>query len=202
MTNLSTLKIFISLVFSLALNLAIQPSSTSTVQGLGWKKSKDNLFQSDSLSEISKHFMKNLNSDDSPSTQTVLTFDDCGQASDAVTIESFEVDPNPPEPGQKLTIRASGTVHELIKEGAYADVVVKLGAYIKLIQKRFDICEELSKANATLQCPIEPGHYEIVQEVELPKQIPHAKYKVEARAFTQDDEDMACADVVLDFLKS
>ncbi|OAV94530.1 hypothetical protein PTTG_05750 [Puccinia triticina 1-1 BBBD Race 1] len=197
MPNLISLKLFTSLVFSLAHNLAIQPS---TAEGLGWK-SDNNLFQSDSISKISNQFMKNLNNDN-PSTQTVLTFDDCGQTSDAVTIESFEVDPNPPEPGQKLTIRASGTVHELIDQGAYVNVVVKLGAYIKLIQKRFDICEELTKANATLQCPIEPGYYEIVQEVKLPKEIPHAKYKVEARAFTQDEDDMVCADIVLDFLKS
>lgn len=195
--------VFLRVVLSLlAVHLAV-PSSSSAVQA---SKASNNIFQSDSISQLSSKFMKTLNYDsngsDDSRAQTVLTFDDCGQDGDAVTIESFEVDPNPPEPGQKLTIRASGTVHQLIQEGAYADVVVKLGSYIKLIQKRFDICEELSKANATLQCPIEPGHYEIVQEVSLPKEIPHAKYKVEARAFTQDDDDMACADVVLDFLKS
>ncbi|POW05407.1 hypothetical protein PSHT_10760 [Puccinia striiformis] len=195
-------KLFISLVLSLAVTLVIQPTG---IQALQWTKPKNNLFQSESISDLSNSFMKNLKYDNSnnPSTQTILTFDDCGKETDAVTIESFEVDPNPPVPGQKLTIRGSGTVHRLIEvEGAYADIVVKLGSYIKILQKRFDICEELSKANATLQCPIEPGHYDIVQEVKLPREIPHAKYKVEARAFTQDDDDMACADIVLDFLKS
>lgn len=195
--------LFNLITLSLTLNLIVQPpgSSSVRVQGLSFKDSKKNLFQSDSIASLSNQFMKNLNQQ-FPSTQTVLVFEDCGQPGDAITIESFEVDPNPPKPGHKVTIRASGTAHELIEEGAYADVTVKLGSYIKLLQKRFDICEELSKANVTLQCPIQPGYYEIEQEIELPKEIPRAKYNVAARAYTQDDEDMACANVVLDFLKS
>jgi len=208
MTNL------ISLLVSLtAVSLLVLPSSSALQfkskfaddQVKRWKD-QSNILQSDSIAQLSNKFMKNLQYDSSgsgdPRAQTVFTFDDCGKSGDAVTIESFEVEPNPPEPGQKVIVRASGTVHQLIEDGAFADVVVKLGSYIKLLQKRFDICEELSKANATLQCPIEPGHYEIVQEVTLPKEIPHAKYKVEARAFTQDDDDMACTDIVLDFMKS
>lgn len=56
-------------------------------------------------------------------------------------------------------------------------------------------------ANATLQCPIQPGHYDIIQTVELPREIPRAKFTVEARAFTQTDDDMACANIMIDFMK-
>jgi hypothetical protein len=121
-----------------------------------------------------------------------IRYDTIGEPSDAVEIKSLEVDPDPPKPGHKLTIYASGTVKETIdvrqcsfclvlfllslptflllsrhfvipspalisyknvsdlwslfsrvrQEGAYADVVVKLGL-VKILTRRFDICEEL-----------------------------------------------------------
>lgn len=43
---------------------------------------------------------------------------------------------------------------------------------IKLLQKKFDVCEEARNANTTVSCPVEPGPYEIVQTVALPKEIP------------------------------
>jgi hypothetical protein len=67
---------------------------------------------------------------------------------------------------------------------------VKLGL-IKLLHKQFDVCEEACvffqassssseidrmvlrrKNNVTVQCPVEPGEYEVVQTVQLPKEIP------------------------------
>lgn len=80
------------------------------------------------------------------------------------------------------------------QEGAYADVVVKLGL-IKLLTKRFDVCEELyafaylfrafwdrllisiaflysDNAHSSLQCPIKPGEYTIEETVALPAEIP------------------------------
>merc|ERR1712093_399068 len=111
-------------------------------------------------------------------------FTDCGDIDDAIEIKSLRVSPDPPEPGKKMTIYADGLAKQRITEGAYADVVVKLGL-IKLISKRFDICDELRSANASLQCPIEAGAHEIVQSVDLPKEIPKAKFVVQAQAFTQ-----------------
>lgn len=75
-------------------------------------------------------------------------------------------------------------------------------------------------ANATLQCPITPDDYEIVQTVELPNEIPRgtdpssippmraaltgtappAKFIVDAKVFTQDDEPAACINLMINFL--
>ena len=88
--------------------------------------------------------------------------------------------------------------------------MVKLGL-IKILTKRFDVCEELRGANATLQCPVKPGDYDIVQTVDLPAEIPKgaflglqisltrpAKFLVQARAFTQaPTAPMACADIII-----
>ena len=80
-----------------------------------------------------------------------------GSTSDVVQIESITVSPDPPKPGEDLTVTVKGTAQENIEvrhsamvrfrlltsfqEGAYADVTVKLGL-IKLLHKEFDICEE------------------------------------------------------------
>lgn len=82
-----------------------------------------------------------------------------GTPSDIVRLRSLEVSPDPPKPGQNLTITASGTVLETIKvrvflhvsahsthqstmqDGAWAQVVIKLGL-IKLLDKTFDLCQE------------------------------------------------------------
>lgn len=50
-------------------------------------------------------------------------------------------------------------------------MVVKLGL-IKLLTRRFDVCEEAKKNDAQVQCPVAPGPYEIEQTVALPREIP------------------------------
>ncbi|CAG8757466.1 15794_t:CDS:2, partial [Acaulospora colombiana] len=99
----------------------------------------------------------------------------CGTEEDIVEVESISISPDPPKPGEDLEITASGKVKQTLEEGAYADVTVKLGL-IKLLRKEFDICEEARKANATIQCPVEPGDYTLVQKVALPKEIPPGEY--------------------------
>jgi hypothetical protein len=124
---------------------------------------------------------------------------DCGNPSDVIQLKSLTVSPDPPQPGQDLTINASGYVSETIQEGSYADVTVKLGL-VKLLTKKFDVCDEARNANADIQCPVDPGEYTISQTVQLPKEIPKAKFVVQVRAYTDDDADMLCLNLLVDFL--
>ncbi|WVF69237.1 phosphatidylglycerol/phosphatidylinositol transfer protein [Kwoniella sp. CBS 6097] len=125
---------------------------------------------------------------------------DCGLATDAVQLKSISVSPDPPVPGKNLTVSVEADVIKTIDDGAYADVTVKLGL-IKLLHKQFDVCEEAENANATVQCPVKPGPYSVKQTVELPKEIPKAKFSVQVRGYTSDDEDMVCLDLFVDFMK-
>ena len=50
-----------------------------------------------------------------------------------------------------------------------------------------------------IKCPVEPGDYAITQTVELPKEIPPAKFLVNVNAYTKDDEDMLCLQLRVDF---
>ncbi|OCF33433.1 phosphatidylglycerol/phosphatidylinositol transfer protein [Kwoniella heveanensis BCC8398] len=124
---------------------------------------------------------------------------DCGLATDAVQLKSISVSPDPPVPGKNLTVSVEADVIKTIDDGAYADVTVKLGL-IKLLHKQFDVCEEAENANATVQCPVKPGPYSVKQTVELPKEIPKAKFSVQVRGYTSDDEDMVCLDLFVDFV--
>ncbi|KAH8835697.1 ML domain-containing protein [Flagelloscypha sp. PMI_526] len=128
------------------------------------------------------------------------SWENCGLPTDIIEVQSLEVSPDPPVPGQTLTVTATGVAKEVVEDGAQADVTVKLGL-IKLIQKTFDICDEAAKANATIQCPIEAREHVVVQSVDLPKEIPQAKFLVNVQAYTVDDEDLLCLNLAIDFRK-
>jgi len=134
-----------------------------------------------------------------PHTSGGWEWKDCGEATDLVDLKSITIKPDPPQPGQNLTVTASGYVSKTIQTGATADVVVKLG-YIKLLTKSFDICDEAEKANATVQCPVEPGDYEVIQTVALPKEIPPAKFNVNVNGYNPDEEKLMCVDITIDFM--
>ncbi|CAO1618894.1 unnamed protein product [Parajaminaea phylloscopi] len=124
----------------------------------------------------------------------------CGQPSDAVEVQSIEVSPDPPVPGQNLTVKAKGIVKSRIEEGSIADVTVKIGL-IKLLSKQFDICEEARNNDVAVKCPVQPGEYEITQVVALPREIPPAKFNVHVNAIGAKDEDLTCLDIAIDFRK-
>ncbi|EPQ60743.1 Phosphatidylglycerol/phosphatidylinositol transfer protein [Gloeophyllum trabeum ATCC 11539] len=124
----------------------------------------------------------------------------CGADTDAIQIKSIDVSPDPPKPGSNMTVNVKAYVQEVIEEGAYVDVVVKMG-YVKLLSKSFDICEEARKAEASVQCPVQKGDYEVEQVAELPKEIPPGKFVVNVRGYTADDDDMVCVDLNVDFRK-
>lgn len=58
-----------------------------------------------------------------------------------------------------MTIEATGTLDEPVETGASAIVLVKLGL-VRILQKEFDICDELDKKKdeVKLQCPIQDGN--------------------------------------------
>ncbi|KAF9069123.1 ML domain-containing protein [Rhodocollybia butyracea] len=139
-----------------------------------------------------------LNAQDSLSDR--WHWESCGLDTDPVTIQNIEISPDPPSPGAPLSVTVTGTANELIEEGAFVDVTVKLGL-IKLLQKSFNVCEEARGANASVQCPVEKGQYVVTQTVDLPKEIPPAKFKIHVEGYTKDDDSLMCLDLTIDFMK-
>ncbi|SAM85015.1 related to phosphatidylglycerol/phosphatidylinositol transfer protein [Ustilago bromivora] len=122
----------------------------------------------------------------------------CGTGVEIVDVESILVSPDPPIPGQNLTVRAKGTVKDEVSDGTFADVVVKLGL-IRLLARRFDVCEEARTNNADLQCPISAGDYELEQTVALPREIPPGKFNVHLTGENQDGSNLLCLDLSIQF---
>ncbi|CAG7936291.1 unnamed protein product [Penicillium nalgiovense] len=114
-------------------------------------------------------------------------------------IESVDLAPNPPLPGQKLTISAKGILLERIEKGATVNLEVKWGL-ITLIKQTVDLCDELK--NVDLECPLEKGEMVLTKEVDLPKQIPPGKYSVLADVYNKEQNQITCLkadDIVFHF---
>ncbi|CCM05154.1 uncharacterized protein FIBRA_07363 [Fibroporia radiculosa] len=124
-------------------------------------------------------------------------WEDCGSSAHPVHIQDISISPDPPEKGKEMTVTVIGTSSQEIEDGAYADVVVKVGA-IKLLQREFDVCAE-ANANASIQCPVSEGRHVVSHTVDLPKEIPPAPFAVSIRGYTTDDDDMLCLNLNIDF---
>lgn len=84
------------------------------------------------------------------------------------------------------------------QDGTFADVVVKLGL-IRLLARRFDVCEQARANNADIQCPISAGEYELEQTVALPREIPPGKFNVHVTGENQDGSNLLCLDLSIQF---
>ncbi|AMD19069.1 HBR168Cp [Eremothecium sinecaudum] len=108
-----------------------------------------------------------------------------------LTMKYLHISPNPPERGANLTITASGILEEDVEEGAYVELEVHLGL-IKLLSLTLDLCELLEDNKLSVSCPLEAARYKIEKVVEIPKQVPPGVYTVQARAYTEDGDEIVC----------
>ncbi|KUL83445.1 hypothetical protein ZTR_10948 [Talaromyces verruculosus] len=108
---------------------------------------------------------------------------------DILEIVSVNLTPNPPVPGEILTIEAEGIFHEPVEQGSKIHLQVKYGL-IRLVNVEADLCEEI-EGNTDLTCPLE-GHKKFVKEVEIPKEVPPGKYAVLADVYTEDKTRITC----------
>ncbi|KAL4964114.1 ML domain-containing protein [Aspergillus stella-maris] len=109
----------------------------------------------------------------------------------SLEIQSVDLAPNPPKPGQTLKIKASGVLHERVEKGAYVLLEVKYGL-ITLLRQQPDLCDQLG--NVDLECPLEEGPMVLTKEVDLPAQIPPGRYTVHADVYNKDGKQITCLD--------
>ncbi|WP_331745949.1 ML domain-containing protein [Streptomyces virginiae] len=128
------------------------------------------------------------------------TWEDAGDSTDVLEIQSIEVTPDPPVRGKNLKMTIKGTAKQEITDGAYMRATVKLGL-IKLLTKEFDLLQllkgdtsngwTLTRAGGPSAEPIKPGDVELIWAFEpLPKETPPGKFAVDLAAYTADDEDL------------
>lgn len=133
-----------------------------------------------------------------------FSYTNCGLETDAITLHSFTLSPDPPVAGSPLTATFDFTANAEILEGAWVEVTVKLG-FISLLTKTIDLCDEGEDGvlkDTGISCPIAAGDYVLTKNVDIPAEIPPATFTIETRGYTYLDEDMFCVDVVADFMPS
>ncbi|MFI6421315.1 ML domain-containing protein [Streptomyces sp. NPDC050842] len=140
---------------------------------------------------------------------TSWSYVDTGLDTDPLYIDTVTVTPDPPKPGQEAKLTIKGTVQEAIEDGAWFDVTVKLGL-VKLLQKRFDLFQELRDGSPTegwsaspdpAGGPIKPGDLELTFTMQLPRETPPAKFHMAVRGYTAAEEDLAALDLKFDFTR-
>ncbi|RMZ86057.1 hypothetical protein DV737_g7, partial [Chaetothyriales sp. CBS 132003] len=104
-------------------------------------------------------------------------------------IDYVDLSPNPPKPGDKLTIKAYGTFAKDIEPGATVFLQVKYGL-ITLIKQEADLCDNIGRIDLT--CPLKEGPLLFTREVDIPNQVPPGKYTVHADVNTVDKEEVTC----------
>lgn len=121
----------------------------------------------------------------------------CADPKDYIlTVDYVDLSPNPPVPGEKLTITGNGTFSKDIDPGATVFLQVKYGL-ITLIKQEADLCDNLPKIDIT--CPLEKGLFTLKKEVDIPKQVPPGKYTVLADVNTVDKEKITCMESTVFF---
>lgn len=140
---------------------------------------------------------------------TSWSYSNAGLPTDPLQIDTVTITPDPPRPGGEVKLTIKGTVQEAIEDGAYFDVTVKLGL-IKLLQKQFDFFQELRDGSPTegwsaspdpAGGPIKPGDLELTVTMQLPREVPQAKFNLAARGYTAADDDLAALDLRFDFMR-
>lgn len=117
---------------------------------------------------------------------------------DAVTIESIQVSPDPPVPGENVTVSGWGTLRTPVHTGSDAEVIVRLGL-APVYRETLDLCRLAEREHFQLQCPISPGTYHLQHTVQVPKNIPRARYNAHITAENHLSQELLCLDVGVDF---
>ena len=114
----------------------------------------------------------------------------CADPADYILqIDKVDLDPNPPKPGEKLSIKASGDFKEQVGEGSKMHLQVKYGL-ITLINQERDACETIEQAD--LKCPLKKGELALTKDVDLPREIPPGTYTVLADVYTEEGDKITC----------
>jgi hypothetical protein len=86
-------------------------------------------------------------------------------------ITEIKVVPDRIAPGKEFTIEATGKLQEQIQDGAFVDVVIKLGL-INILRKQYDLCDTIAKKEGNeIRCPIPADDIKVIRLYSLTKEI-------------------------------
>ncbi|KAG6834365.1 hypothetical protein H0H93_010113 [Arthromyces matolae] len=133
---------------------------------------------------------------DSVSSQS-FSWKNCDTSNGIVNVQDIQISPDSPQAGKNLTVTIRGQVTSTVQEGAYATVSVKAGLVTYPSQK-VDICQEARNSNLSIQCPVAPGTYTVVDTVSIPNNVPKGSYNAQINGYTADKASMFCVQATFD----
>ncbi|MGW4233515.1 ML domain-containing protein [Streptomyces sp. NPDC004980] len=141
---------------------------------------------------------------------TSWSWSDAGSITDMVEINGIDLKPDPPEPGEVVTVTIPVHISKAVERGAWIDVTVKLGA-VELVSKTYNLFDRISEGdpgtgswNLSVDTGvtgdfIEVGDAVLTVRLKIPREIPPARFAVEARARNADEHDLFALNIKVDF---
>eukprot|EP00842_Homolaphlyctis_polyrhiza_P000226 jgi/Hompol1/1203/HPOL_005536-RA len=114
---------------------------------------------------------------------------DCGSTGDVLTLEQFELQPDPPQRGGVLVVTGRGQLSEDVVLGSTAQVKVKLG-FIQILDQQFDLCDKVT--NVDLECPLLAGPVAFSKGFDIPGSLPPGKYTVNVDVTNANGHHIGC----------
>ncbi|KAI8927467.1 ML domain-containing protein [Entophlyctis helioformis] len=124
-----------------------------------------------------------------PPSSTLDSTVNCGLDGDVLTLESFVLNPDPPQRGAPLAFALNGTLSEPLVAGAKVRVTVKLG-FIQILDSEYDLCEQVGAVD--LECPVPEGPLAVQKAFDIPRELPPGKYKIHIDVSNADTKHVAC----------
>ncbi|KAI8328429.1 ML domain-containing protein [Chlamydoabsidia padenii] len=113
----------------------------------------------------------------------------CDNEKDLISMESFEITPDPPVKGKPLRIMAKGNLKKDVGKGSYLTISIMYGS-IQFSQQKLDICKEVGLISQ--RCPLKKGPLTITKDTDIPGFIPGGKYTIDVKLFTAEGERLTC----------
>ena len=136
---------------------------------------------------------------DFTSLSNEFTYTICKESESKFQLKSLKLTPEVPQKGKALTIELNGLLLSNIEKKTKLKVVVKYQR-IRLLNKMFDLCDELDKTEKSpIKCPVEPGEKNWKYTVEVPKNIPNGMFNIDALITTDTNEIIACSTINIRF---
>ncbi|KAJ3079672.1 Phosphatidylglycerol/phosphatidylinositol transfer protein [Quaeritorhiza haematococci] len=147
---------------------------------------------------MAKHRLTSRSPQDIPTTTTgieaplALCAAADNQDQPLFAIDTLRLIPNPPRPGDNMTVYAAGLLAEPIVQGSTLQVDVKFGA-IQLTSLSLDLCN-MTQTTAGLSCPIEAGQQALNFTMPLPENLPRLTYNFQFLGRNADNKTITCVE--------
>merc|ERR1712205_237742 len=122
-------------------------------------------------------------------------FTNCGTDADPVKVGSIDLNPDPVQPGQSLTISINATIDQTAGSGhnmTGGKISVQVLAFgVPVIPaENLPICQCVVGANT---CPLKDGQVTLKQSFDIPSQAPPISVTVKARSYDVAGDQTSCS---------